>query len=207
MSPMLTIYHAPRSRSNRVVWLCEEMGVPYEIVSVQLGEKPPELIAHNPGATVPLMTDDGLVLFESVTMLEYIADRYGPTDLVLPPHHPNYWDYRQMLLFGEATLAAPLNAVVSTLFRAPENEQQNHTRAAIQAAFDKRIGVVAQRLARGPYIAGEAFTLADISVVYAIGLVRAMNAGGAGLSLPAEAVAYYRLCADRPAYQRMTKVR
>src|SRR5262245_45297966 len=164
---MLTIYHAPRARSNRPVWLCEEMGIAYDIVPVVLGQpKPPEMKAHNPADTIPLMIDGDVVLFESLTILDYIAATYGPTPLALEPSHPNYWMYRQMHVFGEATLAGPLNAIIGTIFRGPDDQKQNYTMDIIRQSFEKRIAVVAQRLEKGPYMAGDDFTLADISVGY-----------------------------------------
>ena len=204
---MIKVFHSPRSRSNRVVWLCEEMGVPYDIVALKLGEKPPELLKHNPGATVPLMTDGELVLFESITMLEYIADRYGPTDLVLPPHHPNYWDYRQMLLFGEATLAAPINAMIGTLFRGPDDQKSNYTMDVIRDSFRKRLGVVSNRLAERPYVAGDSFTLADISVVYGLSIVKMVPPLGLSDLMAGLMIDYFQRCTEREAYQRMTKVK
>ena len=107
---MLKLFHAPRSRGVRVVWLLEEMGVPYQIEPVALGKPSPEMAAHNPAMTIPVLVDGEVVLTESVTMLEYVADTYGPTPLARTAAQPDYWQYKQLLLFGEATLAGPLNA-------------------------------------------------------------------------------------------------
>jgi glutathione S-transferase len=204
---MIKLYHAPRARSVRPLWLLEEMGVPYETVSLKLGEKPPELVEINPGATIPLMIDGDVVLFESITMLEYIAETYGPTPLALSSDHPHYWDYRQMLMWGEATLASPLNFVVGTVFRAPEDQRANYTIDLVRETFAKRMGVVEKQLARAPYMAGEEFTLADISVSYSISLAKDVEAFDLRHTVSDAVRDYLRRLSERPAFQRMVKVR
>ena len=144
---MITLYHAPNTRSSRVLWLLEEMGVPYETIPCGVRDQPEEMRAHNPSRTVPVMTDGDLVLTESVTMLEYIAATYGPTPLAMTPDEPGYWDYRQLLLYGEATLSAPLNAIVGTTFFGPEDQKDNWTLGLVRLSFKKRLGVAARRLA------------------------------------------------------------
>ncbi len=205
---MIKLYHAPRARSNRPVWLLEEMGVPYAVEILTLGApKPPEFKLHNPADTIPLMIDGDVVLFESITILEYIAATYGPTPLALEPGHRDYWTYREMLVFGEATLAGPLNAIVATAFRAPDDQKQNYTMDVIRASFAKRLGVISQRLAKGSYMAGDDFTLADISVGYGVGLALAAPAFELAPLIPDDIGDYVKRLTDRPAYQRMTQVK
>ena len=183
-------------------------GLPYETVILGLGApKPPEMKAHNPADTIPLMIDGDVVLFESVTILEYIAATYGPTALVPAHDAPNFLDYRQMLMFGEATLAGPLNAIVATMFRAPDDQKQNYTIDAIRAAFAKRIAVVDQRLDHGAFMAGDAFTLADISVRYGVNFAHSIEPMGLAPMIPARVVDYLKRLTDRPAYQRMMQVK
>jgi glutathione S-transferase len=204
---MIEIFHAPRSRSNRAIWALEEMGVPYTVRSVARGEeKPPELYAHNPGGTLPLMVDGDTVIFESVTIMEYVAETYGPTPLALQLRDPDYWTYRQMLMFGEASLGGPLTAIVPTMLRGPEDQRQNYTAEVIRGSFKKRLGVVSLNLGTGPYIAGEAFTLADISVQYVLDLAQ-IPALGLGDLIPADVAAYSARLTERPAYQRMKTVK
>ena len=143
---MITLYHAPNTRSSRVLWLLEEMGVPYEAIPCGVRNQPAEMQAHNPSRTVPVMTDGDLVLTESVTMLEYSAATYGPTPLAMTPDEPGYWDYRQLLLYGEATLSAPLNAIVGTTFFGPDDQKDNWTLGLVRLSFRKRLGVAARRL-------------------------------------------------------------
>lgn len=203
---MIRIHHMPRTRSLRVVWLAEEMGLAYETVPETLRTPSEVMLAHNPGRTIPLMVDGDLVLSESVTMLEYLAETYGPTPLTLKPDHPNYWDYRQMLLFGEATLAGPVNALIGTAFMAPEGQKDNFTAQVVRDSFGKRLGVVSRRLAKGPYVAGDDFTIADISVSYPIGLALAFDALGLKALVTPELADYHARLTARPAYQRAVAV-
>jgi len=204
---MIKIHHASRSRSMRVVWLLEEMGVPYEVAPEQIGQLSEALRALNPAVTLPTLVDGDVVLFESVTMLEYIAERYGPTPLALPRDHPDFWDYQQMMMFGEASLAAPLNTIMATVFYAPEDQRENFSAAYVRNTYKKRLKVVSQRLARGPYMMGEDFTLADISVAYSMSLGLKISRFGLKDAYGEDHIAYYDRVAARPAFQRMIDVR
>jgi len=204
---MIKLFYAPRSRGVRVIWLLEEMGLPYEVVPAQLGKSSPEMTAHNPAQTIPVLVDGDVVLLESVVMLEYVAQTYGPTPLALPHDHENYWEYRQLLVYGEATLAGPLNALIATALYGPDDQKANWTNAAIRNMFAKRLGVVRRRLEQGACMVGDEFTLADISIVYAVGLaITAPVIGLADLITP-DLAAYYERMSERPAYQRMLKVK
>ena len=199
---MITLYHAPNSRSSRVMWLLEEMGVPYDTVICGVRDQPAEMRAHNPARTVPVMTDGDLVLTESVIMLEYIAATYGPTDLAMTPDEPGYWDYRQLLMAGEATLAAPLNAIVGTTFFGPDDQKDNWSLGLIRLSFRKRLGLVARRLEASDFVAGGRFTIADISVVYAIHLALRAEMFGLKDLISPELAAYRDRLAARPAFQK-----
>jgi glutathione S-transferase len=125
----MKVYHTPRTRSLKVLWMLEEMGLPYEVESMEF---PPALSTPgyrqvNPIATVPALEDGGVLIFESTAILEYIAARHGPTDLAAAPDAPNYPVYLDYLQFGEATMAAPLTSLVRTKFQAPEDEKDNWT--------------------------------------------------------------------------------
>lgn len=201
---MLKLYHAPRTRSVRVIWLCEEMGVPYEIVPFSVTDE--AIPGLNPALTVPILIDGDHVLTESVTMLEYIAETYGPTPLALTSGDPDYWDYKQFLLFGEASLAAIMAPVIATVMRAPKEHRENWTVDLIRTRFAKRLEVVSKQLSTLPYIAGEAFTLADIAVVYMINMALNHEMFGMKHLVPDDIVAYRDRLAQRPAFQRAMEV-
>jgi glutathione S-transferase len=89
---MITLFHAPRTRSQKVMWMMEEMGVAYEVRPVAFldRDRDDEFVALNPAGFLPVMKDGDTVLLESAAMMEYVAARYGPTVLVPGPTDPTY---------------------------------------------------------------------------------------------------------------------
>jgi len=89
---VITLFHAPRTRSQKVMWMLEEMGLDYEVRPVAFMERDSdaEFLALNPAGFLPVMKDDDTVLLESAAMMEYIAARYGPTPLVPSPTDETY---------------------------------------------------------------------------------------------------------------------
>lgn len=200
---MLKIYHAQGSRSLRVVWLCEEMGVPYETAEGSFFKPSDEFKGVNPLRTVPAMQDGAVSMIESVAMMIYIMSTYGPTDLEVKPNEPGYAEYLQFLLFGEAGMAAYGNPLVATRYMAPDDQKQNWTAAYLKAAIIKRLNFTAERLGDKPYIAADRFTAADISVSY---ICAAAKFAGIEGDIPARITAYHAALAQRPAYQRAAAV-
>jgi glutathione S-transferase len=196
---MIKVFHAPRTRSLRVLWMAEEMGLPIGIEGVDLRAKPAALLAVNPAGTLPAMVDGPVTITESVAILQYLADRYGPTDLSLKADEPDYPAYLQFLLLGEAGLAAPLNAVIGTRLFGPEDQKQNWTVGMVVEGFVRRAKLVEQRLEGRRYLAGDRFTAADISVAYAVGLAQLL---GIANRLAPHVLDYHARMAERPAYQR-----
>ncbi len=196
---MLEIFHMPRSRSLRVVWLAEEMGIPYEVRLETFGKPSADFLAANPVGASPAIRDGGVGMGESTAILQYIAETRGPTPLALKPGHPRYADYLQFLTFGEASLAAYLNPVLMTQFLAPDDKKENFTVDAAKTMFRGRLKAVDAQLEKGDHMAGD-FTAADISVGYALGL-------GAMLGLDADYSPklkdYQARLQARPAYQRV----
>jgi glutathione S-transferase len=169
---MITLFHAPRTRSQKVMWMLEEMGQPYDLRPVAFLERDAdeEFASLNPAGFLPVMKDGDTVLLESAAMMEYIAARYGPTPLVPGPTDPAYPSYLQYFHFGEASLAAPLTIIPYTLYFAPLEHRDNYGIEVARQIFRRRLPLVEQRLAQSSYMAGDAFTAADISVAYAINI-------------------------------------
>jgi glutathione S-transferase len=195
---MLRIFHSPRSRSLRIVWLCEEMGIPYESVAVNFRDPSPEFVGVNPLKSLPVMQDGEVSMIESVAMMLYIVAKYGPTDLALNPGDAGYAKYLQFLMFGEAGLAMYGNPLVATKFLAPEDKRDNWTAGYLKSSFAKRLGFVETALGDSPYIVGGDFTAADISVGYPIG----MAGFAADIELSPKLKSYHERLKSRPAYQR-----
>jgi glutathione S-transferase len=201
---MLKIYHSQGARSLRVLWLCEEMGVPYETAEASFFKPSDEFKAANPLRTVPAMQDGDVSMIESVAMMIYIMSKYGPTDLEVKPDEPGYADYLQYLMFGEAGLAAYGNPLVATRFLAPDDQKQNFTAGYLKTAILKRLEFVGERLNGKPYVAANRFTAADISIAYI-----ATGAKFAGIEdeIPAPVKAYVENLWQRPAFQRAAAVK
>jgi glutathione S-transferase len=196
---MITVYG--EGRGFRVVWLLEEMRVPYRLRPVDLlagVEKDPAFLAVNPGGFIPAIQDGDVTMVESIAIMEYLMARHGPTPLAPPPLDSTFPAYQQFLHLGEAGLAASINFVVSARMSAPEAERQNWTAGQALKVFESRRGLVTRQLARAPYMAGAAFTAADISVSYALVLAWA----GAGIVLSASERAYLERVRARDPYTR-----
>lgn len=201
---MLKIYHSQGARSLRVVWLCEEMGVPYETAEASFFKPSDEFKAANPLRTVPAMRDGDVTMIESVAMMIYIMNKYGPTDLEVKPNEVGYPDYLQYLMFGEAGLAAYGNPLVATRFMAPEGEKQNFTTGYLKNAIMKRLEFVGERLGGKPYVAADRFTAADISIAY---IATGAKFVGIEDEIPATVKAYVANLWQRPAFQRAAAVK
>jgi glutathione S-transferase len=196
---MITVFG--EGRGFRVVWLLEEMGLEYRLRSVDLlagVEKDPEFLAINPGGFIPAIQDGDVTMVESIAIMEYLMARYGPTPLAPDLHDPAFPNYQQFLHLGEAGLAVPINYVASARNFAPEAERQNWSARNALRTFESRLKLVTRQVARSPYLAGESFTAADISVTYA--LLLAQRAGG--VSLGTAEREYMVRTAEREAYKR-----
>jgi len=196
---MITVWG--EGRGFRVVWLLEEMGLAYKLRPVDMlagVENDPEFLAINPAGFIPASQDGDVTMVESIAILEYLMARHGPTPLAPDPHDPAFPAYQQFLHLGEAGLAASIFFVVGARNFAPESERGNWSAGQAQGVFDSRLGLVTRRLAQAPYMAGETFTAADISVTYALQL--ATRAGG--VTLGEAERAYVARTTGRDAYQR-----
>lgn len=200
----MKVFHAPGSRSTRVLWFAEEMGLPYEVEAGSIMAPSPALKAANPAVTLPCFIDGDVVLTESMAIIQYLADTYGPTPLAVKLGDRRYADYLQFMYFGEASLAAFITPLVATRFRAPDDQKENFTAQACRAMFRGRLKVIDAQLTKHAYIAGDDFTAADISIAYA--LTFGSNFGLAEVFSPAVKDYLAKLQA-RPAYQRAAEVK
>jgi glutathione S-transferase len=166
---MITVFG--EGRGFRVIWLLEEMGLAYRLRPVDLlagVENDAEYLAINPAGFIPAIRDGEVTMIESIAIMEYLIARHGPTALAPNPHDPAFPAYQQFLHLGEAGLAASMYFVVVSRNLAPEAERQNWGARKALEVFESRLGLVSRQLARSPYLAGDIFTAADISVTYAL---------------------------------------
>ncbi|HEY4144677.1 glutathione S-transferase family protein [Pinirhizobacter sp.] len=191
-------------RGFRVVWLLEEMGLPYQLRPVDLLagiEEDAEFLAINPAGFIPAIRDGDVTMVESIAIMEYLMARYGPTPLAPGPHDQAFPAYQQFLHLGEAGLAASIYFVVGARLFAPESERQNWSAGQALDTFQSRLTLVTRQLARSPYLAGETFTAADISVTYALMLARRNG----GVTLGEAEQSYVARTSAREGYKRAMK--
>ena len=201
---MITVWG--EGRGFRVIWLLEEMGLPYRLRPVDLfagAENDPEFMAVNPGGFIPAIQDGDVTMVESVAIMEYLIARYGDQSkseapLAPAPHDPAFALYQQFMHLGEAGLGANIQVVVVSGFIAPESERDNWGARWALDQFHSRMRLVKRQLARAPYMAGETFTAADISVTYALELAQR----GARIPLGETEKTYMARSSARPAYKR-----
>lgn len=195
---MIRIHNFARgARGLRLFWQCEEMGLPYQIETVSY---PPSAayLAKNPLGSVPFLEDEGVAINESVAIMLYLAQKYGPTPLL-----PGQGDARlarvlQMTVFGETSLGAVLNPLMEAHFGAPDADKRNWSVLAMERRVEQALSYVAGVHGAGPYLAGSELTLADLCVSTTLGVWK----GALGKPLPDALVAYRERLAARPAYQR-----
>ena len=199
---MITVWGGQTSRSIRIVWLLEEMGLPYRVAQVDMlaPEQDPAFLEINPANYIPALQDGEVVMVESIAIMEYLMARYGPTPLAPTATDPDFAAYQQFLHLGEAGLATLMMPVVVSRFIAPEAERENWGANWCLQSCQKRLRLVEARLAALPYLAGDRFTAADISVTYALNL----GQRNCGLTLSDAQQAYLARTTDRDAYKRAT---
>jgi glutathione S-transferase len=198
---MITIFGGWPTRAQRVTWLLEEMGTPYELRLVDLRNRAADkaFLDLNPAGFLPVLRDGDLVMVESIAIMEHLIARRGPTPMAPTADDPDHGPYQQFLHLGEAGLSAYLNIVVASRFFAPDGEKENWGARTAVAMFFSRLGLVTRRLRASRYLAGERFTAADISVSYALEMGDRL---GLGERYDPTVTAYMERLRARDAYQR-----
>ncbi|WP_295958511.1 glutathione S-transferase family protein [Rhodoferax sp.] len=171
---MLTIHHLGISQSERIVWLCEELGLPFTLQHYTRDAvtmlSPPALKALHPLGAAPVIADGDLLLAESGAIVDYILAKYGGGRLVLAPDHPDFAQYLYWLHFANGNLQPNLgrNMVLRRLNLATDNPILVGTRGRL----DLVLGLVEARLGEADYLAGAEFTAADIMAVFSLTTMR-----------------------------------
>jgi len=196
---MLQIYHAPRTRGFRVIWLCEELALPYSIVRVDMApayRSSPEWRRLNPVGKVPVMRDGDLAMFESGAMVQYLLDRYARGRLQPAAGTPEHGLYLQWSWFAEATFARPLGEIVNH-----RREFASAEIAAVIAEMRARALSCAQAVDQAvqdkSYLLGDEFSAADIMMGYTLRIYQRLMPD----PLPEHAAWYWNTLIGRPAYQ------
>jgi glutathione S-transferase len=199
---MLTIHHLGHSQSERIVWLCEELDVPYKLVHYTRDPvtmlSPPELKALHPLGAAPIIEDDGLLLAESAAIVEYILARHGHGRLQHGPDHPDFAAYLYWFHFANGNLQPVMgrSMMVGRAGLAPDHPVQK----AVQGRLDKVMALIEARLGECAYLAGDAFTAADIMSVFSLTTMRIFQP--IELAGYPHLLAYLQRVGARPAYVR-----
>jgi glutathione S-transferase len=198
---MLKLHHAPFTRSVRVLWLLEELGLPCELVVLPPVSGTSPFSQPTPTGKLPTLEDDGLVMFESIAIMEYILERHASGRLA-PRRGSREWGlFLQWMHYSESTAFPPLGYIARHSFALPESERvpatvrENRELAARVFALPERV------LAESEHLLGEEFSAADIAMGYTVGTAKLMGLLG---SLP-NLDAYFTRLAARPAFQRATR--
>jgi len=176
---VITLHHLENSRSHRILWLLEELGVPYEIKRYKRDPKtslaPPELLRVHPLGKSPVITDGDLTIAESGAIVEYLVDRYGRGALIPPPGSPERLRYTYWLHFAEGT-AMPylvMKLVFNRIERGPmpffarpiaRGIARKVKDGFIDPNLERIVAYIESELGHADWFAGSAFTAADIQM-------------------------------------------
>ena len=197
------LFHGHGTRSLRVAWLLAEMGLPHRTTLVPFPPrlKQPDFLAINPAGSLPFFVDGAIGMTESVAICLYLVEVYGPTPLAVSPAEASFADYLQFCFYGEATLTQPLGSILKYRHLAPPERRSPQVVDDARALFRRRLEPVEAAVAATGYAAAGRFTVADISLGYALAF--AARLGETALLSPAIRDYAGRLL-GRPAYRAAT---
>ena len=198
---MITIHHLDTSRSERIVWLAEELGLDYRIEPWQRqanGAAPEALRTIHPLGKAPIIRDGDTVLAESGAIVEYLVSRHAQGRLTVRPSAPEYARYLYWMHFAEGSLMT-LMIVALVLSRMPDG-RTSPTGARVQARLQNMLSFVDGELAAAPWFAGADFTAADVMMTFAFTTMRYFLEYD--LSPYPRILAYLARVEARPAYRK-----
>jgi glutathione S-transferase len=178
---MIVVHHLNNSRSQRVLWLLEELGLPYEVIRYERDAKtmlaPPALMAIHPLGKSPIIVDRGVTVAESGAVVEYLIDRYGGGRLIPPAGTPERLRYTYWLHYAEGSAMPPLllKLVFDRVANAPSpwpiSAIARRIAGTVQSSFigpqlKRHLDYMEAELTAHPWFAGEEFTAADIQMSF-----------------------------------------
>lgn len=195
---MITLHHSPSTRSFRCLWALHEMKLPHTVEMVEFPPrvKAPAYFDINPIGSLPFLVDGATRINESGAILEYLDAKYDAGSLRIAPDEAEFGAWLNWIHFGEASLTTPLATVFRYAVELPESERQPQVAADYIEFFLGRLRLVEHVLADREYLCGR-FTLADISVGYALYLAKFLRLGK---QFPASVSAYFERLQQRPAF-------
>jgi len=194
---MLKVHHLNNSRSQRILWLLEELGTPYEIVKYQRMQPvpfaPPELKEVHPLGKSPVITDEGKTIAESGAIVEYIIDRYG-NGRMKPKHGTDdYWKYVEWMHYAEGSAMLPLLMALYTGFPGVTAEP---LKPRIESEIANNLSYMANGIKGREFYVGKELTGADIQILFVL------EAAGQRVKPYPDLESYVGRMHARPAYKR-----
>jgi glutathione S-transferase len=196
---MIEVHHLNESRSRRVTWLLEELGLDYTIIQYQRDPKtrlaPPELLSIHPLGKAPIIRDGDEVIFESGAIVDYLIRRYGNGRLAPAPDTSDYNRYVELLHYAEGSAMLPL---LLKLYTSRLGEANAPLRPRIDSEMQNHLGFLDAQLADRDFFVGSELTGADVQLIFVTQLAEQF----AGENAFSRLTAFNRRMASRPAYQR-----
>ena len=197
---MLVVHHLGISQSDRIVWLCEELGLEYELIRYERDPvtrlAPASYRALHPSGTAPVITDGDLVLAESGAIVEYIARRYGGGRLFVSPDQANFADFLYWFHFANGSMMPA--AIIPLVAQMAGGGGDVAT--AFSDRLDRNYAMLEERLGAVSWLAGNDFTAADIMIAFPLTTMRLF--APRDLAPYPKIIAYLARLAARPAFQR-----
>ena len=164
---MIVVHHLNNSRSQRIVWLLEELGAPYQIESYRRDAKtnlaPPELRSVHPLGKSPVIRDGDMVLAESGAIVEYLVERHGNGSLMPPRGTPEHVRYLHWMHFAEGTIMLHL---LARLYLSRVGEPAKALQARVEGMIGDELDLVEAELGRSSHLAGNEFSAADVQMMF-----------------------------------------
>ncbi|TQV72835.1 glutathione S-transferase [Aliikangiella marina] len=178
---MVTVHHLNNSRSQRILWLLEELNVPYEVIRYERDARtnlaPESLKKLHPLGKSPMISDDGKVIAESGCIVEYLVEKYGQKKLMLVAEHDAYWSYKYWLHYAEGSLM-PLLVMKLIFDKIKTAKQPFFVKPISKIISDKvmesyvgpnlenNLEFIEKHLAENLWFAGDQMTAADVQMVF-----------------------------------------
>ena len=198
----MKLYHCVGSRSVRVLWMLEELGLDYEVEVLPFDPaalESPDCLQLEGRGRVPVLVIDAVTMYESVPIVQYLLDHYADGRLEPPRDSNDYGVFLRWMTFGEDTLMGPASKIARHSYALPATERQAGLLEEGKRRFRHFARTLEDALEKHDYLYDAEFTAADIVVGYAL------DVANKGAGLPADCPrlrAYYERLAARPAFKK-----
>jgi glutathione S-transferase len=197
---MLELHHLNNSRSQRILWLLEELGLEYKLVKHQRDPQtnlsPPSLKAVHPLGKAPVLRDGELLLIESGAIIEYVARRYGQGKLLAPPESSPLWPrHVQLMHFAEGSAMLPL---MLRIYLGRLGDAGKPLEPRVQSEIDSHLGYLERELGDAPWFLGAELGAVDVQLSFVVQAAKLLG----GLAKYPKLAAFLERIHARPAWKR-----